>query len=346
MGTATLDARRALNAFLVVGLRAWGTWRRASGRALRPPARPSYPKLFVVGCPRSGTTWIASMLQAHPRVIGTVESHAYDTVLGPFLYRGLRGDAGWRVVLTRYDLLESKPWGVGLHRYLNRRGFYTLVAAARGERLASDLERAERLIGWIYDRYFFARGGTATDLLVEKTPRHQFYAAHILQRFPEASIVEVVRDGRDVCVSLAARPRAERWPPQDRQTQVATWVDYVQHGRRLVAEPDFRDRVLQVRYEALRADPGAGLRRMFAFAGLECSAADATRIVAATAIGRDSPRETGGERRRRPRTAVGEWRTHFTPEDAALFERMAGAMSRELGYQLTPPRARTDDGRG
>jgi len=272
------------------------------------------------------------MLQRHPRVIGTVESHAYDTVLGPFLYRGLRGDAGWRVVLTRYEIMVRKPWGVGLHLYVNRRTFHRLVAAARGESAATDVDRAERLIAWIYDRYFSDRGGTAADLLVEKTPRHQFYAERILRRFPEARIVEVVRDGRDVCVSMAARPRAEVWPPRERESQVATWIEYVQRGRRLSADPTFRDRVLQVRYEALRSDPEAGLRRMFAFAGLECSAADAARIAAATEITRDPPTDEERPRRGRARAAVGAWKTHFTAEDAALFERVAGAMSRELGY--------------
>jgi hypothetical protein len=327
-----MDRRRALNAFLVVALRAWGVWRRASGRPLSPSPGGSYPKLFVVGCPRSGTTWVASMLQRHPRVIGTVESHAYDTVLGPFLFRGLRGDAGWRVVLTRYEVMVRKPWGVGLHEYVNRRAFHRLVAATRGERAASDVERAERLIGWIYDRYFSAQGGTAADLFVEKTPRHQFYAERILRRFGDARIVEVVRDGRDVCVSLEALPRAERWPPPDRRAQVATWVEYVERGRRLSADPAFRDRVLQVRYETLRSDPARELRRMFAFAGLECSDADAARIAAATEITRESAADATRSRRRRPRAVIGAWRTHFTAEDAALFEHMAGDMSRELGY--------------
>ncbi len=321
---------RALNAFVVVGLRAWGTWRRASARPLHPPAGASYPKLFVVGCPRSGTTWVAAMLQRHPRVVGTVESHAYDTVLGPFLYRGLRGDAGWRVVLTRYEVMVRKPWGVGLHWYVNRRTFYRLVAAARGERAASDVERAERLIAWIYDRYFTAHGDIGADLFVEKTPRHQFYAERILRHFPEARIVEVVRDGRDVCVSLAALPRAERWPPQDRRSQVATWMEYVQLGRRLSADRTLRDRVLQVRYEALRSDPARELRRMFAFAGLECADADAARIAAATEIPRTPAPDSAPSRH--PRAVVGAWRNHFTADDAALFEHMAGDMSRELGY--------------
>jgi hypothetical protein len=332
MHVTALDVKRALNAFLVVGLRAWGTSRRATRRPLRPPDRRPYPKLFVVGCPRSGTTWVASMLQRHPRAIGTVESHAYDTVLGPFLFRGLRGDAGWRVVLTRYELMKSKPWGVGLHRYVSRPTFYRLVAAARAERLPSDVERAEWLIAWIYDRFFADRGGTGADLLVEKTPRHQFYAERILRRFPEARLVEVVRDGRDVCVSMAARPRGERWPPRDRRDQVATWVEYVERGRRLAADPAFRGRVLQVRYEALQSDPVGGLRCLLTFAGLGCSDADAARIVAETEIARSRPAEAAGPPRRSARTAVGEWKAQFTVEDSALFERLAGVVSRELGY--------------
>ncbi|NET52218.1 MAG: sulfotransferase, partial [Merismopedia sp. SIO2A8] len=46
-----------------------------------------YQKIFVVGCPRSGTTWLAHMIKLHPDVIAAwSESHAYPLIYDPFTY--------------------------------------------------------------------------------------------------------------------------------------------------------------------------------------------------------------------------------------------------------------------
>jgi hypothetical protein len=324
-----LDVRRALNAFTVVGLAAWGRLRRAAGRPLDPvPPRP-YRKLFVVGCPRSGTTWLASMLQRHPRVVSAGESHAYETLLGPFLSRRTAGDRGWRVALTRYELLRQTAWGVGLHLYVDRPALYRLVAAARAHREWSDAEAAMKVIEWAFDRFFVLRGGTVDDVFVEKTPRHQFYARRILAQFPEARVVEVVRDGRDVCVSMQMLAASHPWSPASRRVQAETWRRYVADGIALRTTEAFRDRVLQVRYEALHAAAEPEVARVLGFAGLECAPGLVADIVAATDF-RRYPR-TGPDRPRRKGT-VGDWRNHFTAEDLSVFEHVAGDAFRALGY--------------
>jgi hypothetical protein len=327
------DRRKAANALTALWLQARVTVARARGRLGRASAPPSptvaYPKLFVVGCPRSGTSWITAMLQRHPLAIGTAESHAYSTVAGPFLERQRRGAAGWRRVLTRYDLMASRPWGVGLQRYVDRRTLCRLIRAARVTHGAADLAAAEAVIRGCFDHFFVAHGGTPAHALVEKTPQHLFYAERLLSRFPEARLVEVVRDGRDVCVSLEDMARRHFWPPADRQRQVETWLRYVKAGRAIAALPGIADRLLTVRYETALASPADTLARLFAFAGMPAAPALIERIVAESAFAR-APRTGPGRPRRTGRT--GDWRQQFTAAEAQLFERLAGDTARALGY--------------
>lgn len=327
------DWRKALNAFTVAGLRGLGWWWRARGRPSVPrttlDAAPPYRKLFVVGCPRSGTTWVATMLQHHPLVIGTSESHAYTTILDPFAQQGTRGDAGWRRVLTRYDLMAHRPWGVGLHRYVDRRTLCRFIATARAHRAWSDERGALEVIRWNFDHFFASRAGTGNHVLVEKTPRHQFHAARILRQFPEARVVQVIRDGRDVCVSMEMLAPSHDWVPADRRSQLETWLDYVRSGITLHSTPEFAGRVLDIRYEDLKADPSGCIARVFAFAGLDCPPDLASQIVAATALNR-YPRTGPGRPKRRG--AVGDWRHHFTARDRALARELAGDVLHQLGY--------------
>jgi hypothetical protein len=327
------DRRKAANALTALWLQARVAIVRARRRlGLAPAQAPpnvAYPKIFVVGCPRSGTSWITAMLQRHPLAIGTAESHAYSTVAGPFLERQRRGAAGWRRVLTRYDLMASRPWGVGLQRYVDRPTLCRLIREARVTHGAADLEAAEAVIAKCFDHFFFGHGGTAARVLVEKTPQHLFYADRLLSRFPEARIVEVIRDGRDVCVSLEDMAQRHFWPPADRRRQVETWLRYVSAGRGLAAQPQVADRVLTVRYEAAWAAPTDTLARVFAFAGLRAEPALVETIVAECTFAR-APR-TGPGRPRRKGT-VGDWRNQFTAAEAQLFERLAGDTARALGY--------------
>ena len=325
------DRRKALNALTVVGLRARAYWNRTLRGSVVPTVATGtvrgYAKLFIVGCPRSGTTWITSMLQHHPLVIGTTESHVYGTILGPFLDdRRLRGDRGWRVGLTRYDLMADDEPRIGLHRYIDRRTLCDLIVAARTRTDLSESEGAEQVIEWILDHFFTTHGGTLRHVLVEKTPEHQFYGQRILRRFPEARIVEVVRDGRDVCISMQRLARSHWWAPEDRRTQMETWARYVASGLALRSNPEFAGRVLQIHYEAVKANPRREIARVLTFANLECTEALLTQLVTDGAGSRPS---LGPSRRR----AVGNWQTHFTAEDAALFQRVAGDLARQLDYR-------------
>ncbi len=87
---------------------------------------------------------------------------------------------------------------------------------------------------------------------VDHTPFHVELAAELLDRFPNARVVHVIRDGRAVCASLRDLSRAgQPWAGADARARARLWQGCVEAGLALRGHP----RVAQIRYEALVSDP-------------------------------------------------------------------------------------------
>lgn len=330
---------------------------------------PEYGKIFVVGCPRSGTTWLRDIFQAHPQAVTSLESALLDCLIAPW-WEIVRADVGaaenaargWRdrlFAIAETLLVRNRPswygeWRKVLVDYFGNRGVFLLhhngipfprtvwvrqraeiapyprlLAAIAEAEAAGGLDReakVARIARGLFDAYFCAQGGTPDHVLVEKTPSHLFHARFLLTHFPEARIVEVVRDGRDVCVSMDAY---KQWMPQDRKYQIWMWARFAAEGSKLQEDPRFRGRVMRVRYEDIKREREAQIARFLAFSGLETPPELLTRIVEETDIRRKKEK---GEGKHYRKGTVGDWRERLSPEDQDLFRRMAGQELARLGY--------------
>lgn len=313
----------------VLAARARRLARRDAAREALWPAAPPYRKIFVVGCPRSGTTWIRRLVGEHPAVVTGPESHAFPQILGAFVDLGLTGRAAWRRVLDRWWRGRRRDLEAGLHMWASFPDLCRWVTAAMAMPDLPDEARAERVIEALFDAYFMAQGGGAGRVLLEKTPQHVFWIDRILARWPDARIVEVLRDGRDVCVSLQMRSATQRWAPGERRRQIETWVQAVSRGLAFRENPALAERIHLLRFEDVKAAPVEEGARLLNFLALPASRAETTRMLDAVSIDRH-PRKGAGRHVRSG--AVGDWRHHFGPEDEALFEALAGDLARRVGY--------------
>jgi hypothetical protein len=258
--------------------------RRGLRAGQRLPATRSEERLaFVVGSPRSGTTFTGGALGSQP---------------------------GW-VDLGEVSLLKQ-----AVPRLADAAVDEQAVAIRR------ILERV-RTLG-------LARGLRG----VEQNPETSFVLAGAVAAYPRATAVHVVRDGRDVVCSLVERgwlrerggaddarqpygPHARFWVEPDRrdefedasETRRAAWAwrRYVEAAR---TAPD---RTIELRYEALVADPGAEADRLADGLG-----SDPVPLRAAFGRVHDA--------------SVGRWRRDLTAEQLADVESEAGALLAELGY--------------
>ena len=153
---------------------------------------------------------------------------------------------------------------------------------------------------------------------------------------PDAKFVHVIRDGRDVAVSVAAaRSTWSRFGQTSGSGTVeeiaGLWSDAMlarDHSQTLLGE-----RLLEVRYEEVRADPAGACRQLFAHCGMPQDEGLVAEAVGATELGRYG--EPGEDRAVRT-GLVGQWRDRFGVRDARTFERRAGEALRATGYESDP----------
>jgi hypothetical protein len=297
-----------------------------------------YPKLFVVGAPRSGTTWVNRILAYHPSVIGTHESHLCHRVLVPLCENGHHLRTTWDELFASFDREAEANPDIGIQRYVTREVFRQIIEhgwqkVSAGPEIGAE-KAAVLVIQPVLDAFFAFNRGTPRHLLVEKTPGHVLNGEFLLRRFPEARILHVIRDGRDVCVSYEMRASSAGWRKQSREEQVEQWKLYVQHGRRLAENPEWAGRVAEIRYEDLRRGAGTQIQKLYELAGLPAQSGFAKKIARRTDFSRYRNSGTGMHNRK---GIVGDWRNHFSVEDEALFRRLASDVFLDCGYTFDDP---------
>jgi hypothetical protein len=127
---------------------------------------------------------------------------------------------------------------------------------------------APGLVDAFYRRYAAQFGATRWG---DKSPFYVEHVALLASAFPDAKVVHIIRDGRDVVTSSLRAYRGRRYFYTDAYYHARAWVDRVaaarQAGRALPA-----GRYHELRYEELTADPEGQLRHLCDFRGFrhEC----------------------------------------------------------------------------
>jgi hypothetical protein len=245
---------------------------------------PDERLVFVLGSPRSGTTFLAGAIGQVPGFVDLGEVAAIKAAVP--------------------DLAAMPPEEAG----------------ARLRRML----RVTRTIGLVRG----LRG-------VEQTPETAFLAPALVRAYPQARLVHMLRDGRDVACSLLEKgwlrtdraggddvglpygSHARSWVEPERVEEFErasearragwAWRSYLSAARTGAPE------ALEVRYEGLAADPGE----------------NATRI--AEHIDAD-PEPLARELSAVHAESVGRWRRDLTSDQVADVEAEAGPLLRELGY--------------
>jgi hypothetical protein len=165
----------------------------------------------------------------------------------------------------------------------------------------------------------------------DKTPAYLASLEELDVVWPEARFVVLVRDGRDVALSLLDVP----FGPNNVWAAARFWA----HGIRLgeEAEGRFPDRVLTVRYEDLVERPAEEARRICSFLGLgfdedmlAIERTDPSRVDKDQAAWFTSLWDGINA------SAVGKWKREMSDRDKAVFAALAGPELERMGYEATP----------
>ena len=148
--------------------------------------------------------------------------------------------------------------------------------------------------------------------------------------------MHLIRDGRDAALAFLDMPPGvvtKTWAhPRSAAGFACEWRTEVRRAHALGRKVD-KTRYLEVRYEDFVADTEGVIRSICDFAALPFEPA---MLEYAGAV--DVSEKPHHQRLLQPPTrGVRNWRDQMSPEDAAAFERIAGDLLAELGYELSQP---------
>jgi hypothetical protein len=277
------------------------------------------PYLFVVGAARSGTTLLQRMLDAHPRLAVVNETY--------WLPRKFRERTG----LTREGLVTEAL----LPLLLASPKFSRMEVSERDlARLLAEEQpvRYERYVARIFDLYAARR---RKPLGGDKTPGYVRRMTQIHELWPQARFVHIIRDPRDVCLSMLDWHGGERtagqygtWDMDPVVTTALYWRLSVAVGRE-AGEALGPGLYHEVRYEDLVTSPDHELERICEFLGLPYADAMTRYYEGKT---RMKPGRSTKAQWLPPTAGLRDWRAQLDPRDVELIEAAVGELLVRVGY--------------
>ena len=273
----------------------------------------SLAPVFVLGCVRSGTTLLYHMLLSAGNFAVYRAESAVLSLLEP-----------------RFgDLSVNRNKGRLLKAWCESRLF---TASGLDKQSISRKVMQECRNGGDFLRIVMseiaARQGV--ERWADTTPEHLLYLHRIKQTIPDALVIHVIRDGRDVALSTDKQGYIRRLPWDRLPSKMAAglyWDWMVSKGRR--DGRDLGEDYIEVHFEDLVGDPRPTLARLGRFIGQELNYDQILRV----GIGSVSAPNTsfGGGATFNP---VGRWRAGFSDEELLVFESLVGSTLVQNGYEL------------
>jgi hypothetical protein len=294
-------------------------------------------KFFIFGHARSGTTLLMRLIRLHPEVYCSYQAHFFTR--RPLLK-------------SLVDTPEAEEWLKRKSNRWNRGGDLSAVAI----RAAAE--------------YIMEREAVGKRIVGDKSPSSSIHGQAVRDLhsiFPEARLIYIVRDGRDVLVSerfrnfveesryLGAEDRRileelkkspESFMQEERSIFTETMIKRVAKGWATnVSELDsegkrlFGKRYLVLRYEELLQEPLEQMKRVWAFLGTKRTTHSMGARIAAEL--KSNPDEEWQAKRGQDlapflaKGRVGNWRNFFSPRDKDLFKSIAGDMLIRWKYERT-----------
>ncbi len=270
--------------------------------------------VFVLGSPRSGTTLLYHML----------------------LSSG--GFAVYRSETHVFNLLETAYGDLG--KASNKR---KLMKAWLGSKLFQvsglDARKIEaRVIAECTNGGDFLRlvmGQIALDQNVKRwadcTPDHLLYLRRIKETIPEALIIHIIRDGRDVALSMEKQGwiRPLPWDADQRLAVSALYWDWIVNRGRKAGKTLGAD-YCEVHFEDLIREPRSVLGKLSAFIEHDLNYDRIHEVGIGSVLEPNSSFETGSSGE--DFNPVARWKQAVQQQDLIRLESLVGGTLRELGY--------------
>jgi LPS sulfotransferase NodH len=205
---------------------------RGAATTYDPSSSPLHQRaVFLVGAPRSGTTWLHQLLAVHPHVATSGESHVFCE--------------GFGTLFANHD--DTDP-----HMNLS-------TWVSRAELLALTRRFVDELLLTVRDR-----SRPAATHVLDKTPDHRPHAALLGEVYPDATFVHIIRDGRDMASSAHSLWSGFGADYRHLADAARIWTTAITDIRQHLSHLRYHE----VRYEDLVAEPAEHLGAVLEHIGL------------------------------------------------------------------------------
>jgi hypothetical protein len=294
----------------------------------------SQPQLhFVISAPRSGSTWLTLALNHHPEIFATEQR-----LFGDFaeIWRNNDGSSTPRLTFDSYARAFAVHYcyeELGLER----------------EQFIQVLQKS-----FINFLIRFATRRKNASVVIDKITPYPGTAAKVVNQIralcPDAKIIQLIRDGRDVVTSgtfdwllkdAQGTDRYAYFVKKRSDARLSRFFDdavmrkWSANWRETVEIFDSRPADLVVRYEDMKCAMANQLTRIYELLGIDASLEIAVAAAEATEFEKVAGRQAGDDNQptaKARKGIAGDWRNYFTQRDARLFHEMAGAQLIQLGY--------------
>jgi len=290
--------------------------------------------IFIVGNSRSGTTMLGRIFGSHSQVHTFGELHFFEQIVSEKIVKLGECWPSDRLLTMLERLITSA-----------REGLFCPVTVGK---YRSDAEKILNLTSKrdpvsVYE--CFLREETRRHrkhIPCEQTPRYLFSAIDILNSFPDARMINLVRDPRDVLLSqknkwrrrfLGAKniPLSEAfrsWVNYHPYTIARLWVSSV----RMAQELEGHDRFMSLHFENLLKDPEQNIKNLCDFTGLTYEVEMLSVPQVGSSSGMDHPGRLGIDN-----TKASGWKKGgISKTELAICQSVASQEMRRLGYEFEP----------
>lgn len=276
--------------------------------------------VFIVGCGRSGTAFLYhTLLSAGGFAQFRTQMNVFD-VLGPMYGDLSRLKTRQKMMKTWLDSMAFRRSGLDAKKIKDR-----ILSECRS---ATDFQRI------VFDE--IARS-QSVDRWADSTPTNIYHLREIKKGIPDAQFVHIIRDGRNVALSLDTHGWSHPlfWE-KDMGLMAAGlyWKWTILRGRQEAAQ--VKCGYMEIFYEDLLTKPRESLARLSAFLQHELD----YDTIQRSAIGalKNPPTSFTEELEKGQFDPLNRWKRILSKEQLALFESLVGDVLKELGYALATPR--------
>jgi hypothetical protein len=290
---------------------------RPDASAIRLPSASihtakSYAPIFSIGCSRSGTTLLYHMLLSAGN-FAVYRAESFIFTLFEMRFRPLSQPRNRRRMLDAWYKT----------RLFTRTG---LEPADVDARMMAECSNGGDFLRIFMEEICRKQG---VERWAETTPEHLLYMREIKRTIPNARIIHVIRDGRDVALSWERLSQIRPLPGDRNRAAMAAaiyWEWIVEKGR--AAGRALGADYVEVRYEDLVRQPAEVLKSLEPFVEHDLN----YQRIEEVGIGSVSAPNTAykGE----DRSPIGRWKTDFAQAELATCEGLIGAGLERLGYEL------------